>query len=568
MISLDAGEPKAPATPPGRTRWEAWSWLLAGWLLAAVLTWPLIRHVRSGVPKSLSDPLSEAWSVAWGGHAALSQPLRLFDGNVGWPAGPSLAFTDSLLGYLPAALVGSGPTAAVVRYNMLFLFTYALCFAAAALLARELGCSPLAAAVAGAAYAYAPARLGQLDHLNVLSTGGVPLTLFLLLSGYRRRRSWQVLAGWGVAAWQVSLGFALGIWFCYLMMAVVGISFMCWLRAGRPRIGRRLLLATAGGGVAFLLVVVALAQPYLAVIRNDPGATRSAYEVTAFSPPPRGFLTVAEDGRAWAGPTSVTRESLRWAPEMALFPGVLAVLLALVGLTWSPAPWRRRAGLAAATLVLAALSMGLAFRNGLLYRPLYEHLPGWSNIRTPGRLSFLWTLTLALLAAGGAQRLADAISSRVDARRSSQLTTRRWWAHAVVGLLLLGVIYEGAPRVPVVAVPNAPAALLGLRAPVVHLPSDPFVDSRFMLWSTTDFGRIGNDNASYIPTPLRQIRALKTFPDAASVRFLRTLGYRTVVLHRGLAAGTAWAHAADRPVAGLGIGRRDVDGLIIFELRP
>src|SRR5256885_457024 len=38
---------------------------------------------------------------------------------------------------MPAAVVGSGVKAAIVRYNLLFLFTYALAFLGAYLLARE-----------------------------------------------------------------------------------------------------------------------------------------------------------------------------------------------------------------------------------------------------------------------------------------------------------------------------------------------------------------------------------------------------------------------------------------------
>src|SRR5207249_1193661 len=77
--------------------------------------------------------------VAWVGHAMLHQPLHIFNANVFYPHPLSLAFSDSLLGYGPAAFFGSGTVAALVRYNLLFLFAWTLCFPAAYLLARELG---------------------------------------------------------------------------------------------------------------------------------------------------------------------------------------------------------------------------------------------------------------------------------------------------------------------------------------------------------------------------------------------------------------------------------------------
>jgi len=52
-----------------------------------------------------------------------------------WPLPDSLAFSDPLVGYAPAGLVGSGTHAAIARYDLLFLFAYALCFVGAYLLA-------------------------------------------------------------------------------------------------------------------------------------------------------------------------------------------------------------------------------------------------------------------------------------------------------------------------------------------------------------------------------------------------------------------------------------------------
>ena len=153
----------------------------------------------------------QAWEVAWGGHALRHQPLDYFQANTFWPLRNSLAFSDALAGYAPAGLVGDGFEAAIARYNLLFLFAYALAFAGAYLLARQLGAGRAGAAVAGAAFAYAPWRLEQDGHLHVLSSGGIPLSLFLLVRGYRSRAPGTVLAGWLVAAWQLRLGFTLGL---------------------------------------------------------------------------------------------------------------------------------------------------------------------------------------------------------------------------------------------------------------------------------------------------------------------------------------------------------------------
>jgi hypothetical protein len=70
-----------------------------------------------------------------------------------------------------------------VPANVMFLFAYALAFVAAYLLARELGVGRAAAVVAGVAFPYAPYRLEHDGQLNILSSGGIPLALFLGLRG-------------------------------------------------------------------------------------------------------------------------------------------------------------------------------------------------------------------------------------------------------------------------------------------------------------------------------------------------------------------------------------------------
>ena len=165
---------------------------IGGVLLAVAMTWPLTLRIRSVISQDLGDPLFQAWQVAWIGHAVLHQPLDLFQANIFWPLADSLAFSDALVGYAPAAVLAQqGPGSALVVYNVLFVFAYTLAFLGAYLLARELGAGRLGCVAAGAAFAYAPWRLAQNGHLQVISSGGVPLALFLLVRGYRRgsRRS-------------------------------------------------------------------------------------------------------------------------------------------------------------------------------------------------------------------------------------------------------------------------------------------------------------------------------------------------------------------------------------------
>ena len=514
--------------------------------------WPLPLHIGRDVPRDLGDPLPQAWQVAWNGHALLHQPLDWFQANVFWPLKNSLAFSDALLGYAPAGVLGSGPHAAIVRYDLLFLFAYALAFLGAYLLARELGAGRGGAYVAGAAFAYAPWRLEQDGHLHVLSSGGIPLALYLLVRGYRRGSGRTVLGGWLVAAWQLSLGFSLGLQLAYLL-ALLGIGLVVWAWRSGWRPPRRVLLATAAGGVAFCALAVVMARPYLEVGRDHPESKRSDRVVVAFSGWPRMYLTPPGANTVWSGATVEQRRKVKFVPEQTLFPGLTVLVLAGIGVA------RRRRldlALAAAVLLLAWLSLG--FHGGSFpwpYELVYHHLPGWNSVRTPSRLNTLTSLGLALLAAGGTTALA-----------------RRWrWIPSVLLFLVLlegaGFSSEGGPAHP--TVPPEPAGQRGLPDPQLHLPMSREGNRRYALWSTAGFPRLVNGRASFQPALTTAIATdMAGFPDARSVARLRALGVRTVVLHPNLAGGTSWEAAERKPVpTSLGLVRERRGDVVVFRLR-
>ena len=545
---------------------------LAGALLAVVLFWPLPLHLGTDIPLDLGDPLPQSWQVAWDGHALATQPLDFYQSNQFWPLPDSLAFSDALIGYTPAGLIGSGPHAAVVRYDLLFLFAFALAFLGGYLLARELGAPPWAAAVGGAAFACAPWRLEQGGHLHVLSSGGIPLTLFLLLRGWRRERPGLIVGGFAMAAWQMSLGFSLGLQLAYLLLILGAVAAAWWWRAGRPAIPRRLVVATLVGGALFAGASLVLARPYTRVLDAHPEAERTSVTIARYSGPPRMFLAASETSLVWGRATSGVRDGLRAVPEQTLFPGLAIVLLALAGLGWRGYPRPLRIGLGVGVLVLAVLSLGFQEDGAgrfLPYRLLYELLPGWQGIRVPGRLHTLTTLALALLAAGGAARAAAAVHTRRGRRAGAM----------VAAALVLAVLVEGSgfgidrggealAGYPHPTVPKAPAGLAGLPAPLLQLPAAPEDNRRYLLWSTDGFPRMLNGRTSFEPSFFQDVlKATACFPDRRSVTRLREIGVRTVVVHTDRPAQRPATPCPPAPSAAeLGLERERRGPLLVYRL--
>nr|WP_239102925.1 hypothetical protein [Actinoplanes siamensis] len=200
-------------------------------IFAVGLTWPTLRYPLHTLPQDLADPSRQAWQVAWLGHVLRTNPVKLWQSNAYFPTTDSLAYGDSLLGYAPAGLFGTGPEAAVLRYNILFVLAHALLLFGAYALVRQLGARPTGAAVAAAAFAFAPWRLAQEGHLDIVSAGAIPLALALLARGHGwsirygfrpgHRNAWWAALGWLVAIWQISLGFSLGVPFAYVLGAIV-----------------------------------------------------------------------------------------------------------------------------------------------------------------------------------------------------------------------------------------------------------------------------------------------------------------------------------------------------------
>jgi hypothetical protein len=552
------------------------AWVILGGVALAVLTsWPLVLHLPSRIAPDLGDPVRTAWQVAWVGHAMLHSPLHLFDANAFYPHPLSLAFSDSLLGYGPAAFIGHGTVAALVRYNLLFLWAWSLCFVGAYLLARELGLGRLGGAAAGIAFAYAPYRVTEAGHLHVISSGGIPLALFLLLRGYRRSSRGLVLAGWLVSAWQVSLGFTLGLQYCYLLAVITLAAVVYWWLAGRPALPRRLLAVTCIGIATMGVVAIYEARPYLKVASEYPTAKRTLKEVKNYSAGPAAWLSASSENRVWGDVTAGAREHIHSKNESVFWPGGLILVLAAVGLAAPLYARRLRIGLAVGIGVVSILALGMGLTGaGYPYRLLYDFAPGWDGVRVPGRVFTLATLFYALLAAAGVQWLAGLAGAW-----GKRHTVRA--AGAILGVvLLIGLLGEGAGHLAHPVVPQPKPAEVGLRGPLLDLPTDGPADRVWQYFSTDGFYDIPIGNSTFDIPQVDDLRGgMSGFPDKASIEKLRYYGIKTVVLHLTMPKlpgihGYALAEppdvpaAAAKPVAGLGVKRRRVGSLVIYEIEP
>ena len=360
-------------------------------VIALALTWPLAAGLTRDIPWDLGDSVLNCWILQWGADhwlRFLSGDFTAFRGyfnaNIFYPEPLTLAYSEHLtaqvLQILPVyALTGN----IVLSYNLLFLSTFVLSGLGTFLLVRELTGSARAGLVAGLLYAFAPYRIGQFSHLQVMSSQWMPFALYGFRRYFDTRRAWPLA---GAAAALVAQNWSCGYFLLYFAPFVA--AYVIYEMAGRG-LGKDLRTWASLGAAAAVVAgaTVPLLLPYLA-LREHGFGPRPLGEVAHFSADVYSYLTAHQAQSFWG---AVMRAFVK--PEGELFPSLIPVLLALAGVaaharvTWAvtrtrgadsePPAWRR-AVIYAAAVVLAWHALSIVV---ILARSGFEWQAGPLSIR-------------------------------------------------------------------------------------------------------------------------------------------------------------------------------------------
>ena len=501
---------------------------------AVLMTWPLATDLSHQLA-SWGDPVFQAWTLAWDVHAASTHPLNIFNANVFYPYRNTLAYSDYLFGQaalISPVLLKTGN--AILADNLSLLLSYALSGFAMYLLVVDLTGNRLAGIVAGFAYAFAPARMAQFEHLHLTSAEWLPLAVLAA------RRS---LIGRSIV-WAVVLGLLVvvqglfGIYYFYFLAILLGLVFAAYLIARR---NRSAVIAVVQAGVA-CLVGAALLLPILLpyqTVHDDLGVERTVEEMNKWRAVPSDYLAVSPRNRLLG-----SRLGMRYSRDLErdLFPGGLMILLAVLGLFNRRIGWERWMLLAVA-LGSILLSFGITGHvRGhdfpLPYRIFYDFVPGFKAIRVPARLGLLALVGLAGLAGLGLD-LVLRLLGRLPTR-----ATLKFVAGAGLSLLLVfGMAEEYTTRIPLpgrlpvtLAEAQRPdyAWLAAHPAPAIEFPmGEGIISSSWPnFWSTLHWNQVVNGYSGIAPPVYYIFRdEMKAFPSPRTVQLLQGIGVRNVVYH-------------------------------------
>jgi hypothetical protein len=292
--------------------------LLVYTIITMVIGRDVLTHLGSAIANDPGDPLLTAAILKWNAtHVPLTDAWYQFP--IFYPTRDTLTFSEHLLGLSVIAspiywLTGN----LVITYNLVLLLTFPLCAMAMYALVYRLTGSAAGAFVAGLAFAFAPYRISQLPHIQMLATFWAPLAL-LGLHAYVEtgRPRWLVLyaASWVLQG--ASNGYAL-VMFSFL----VGLWTLWFVILSRK------WHALAMIGLATVVAVLPLA-PVLyryTSVHSHFGFVRGYWEIRGFSADIAGLLCAPELLTFWGW------VRVKCGPEGELFPGVALMLLSILGL--------------------------------------------------------------------------------------------------------------------------------------------------------------------------------------------------------------------------------------------
>ena len=336
-------------------------------VIAVALTWPLAAGLTRDIPWDLGDSVLNCWILQWGADHWLrflggdfGAFRGYFNANIFFPEPLTLAYSEHLMAQvlqiLPVyALTGN----IVLSYNLLFLSTFVLSGLGTFLLVRELTGSARAGLVAGLLYAFAPYRIGQFSHLQVMSSQWMPFALYGFRRYFDTRRAWPLA---GAAAALVAQNWSCGYFLLYF--APFAAAYVIYEIAGRGLWKDLRVWASLGVAAAAVAgATLPLLWPYLELRQHGFGP-RPLQEVARYSADVYSYLTAHEEQSFWG---AIMRAFVK--PEGELFPALVPTLLAIVGVTayarvtWAVtrsrgadpgAPTWRRAAICAAAVALTS----------------------------------------------------------------------------------------------------------------------------------------------------------------------------------------------------------------------
>ena len=505
---------------------------MASLVLAVFMTWPLAAGLgslgRTGVTNdprfgTNGDGMFCLWNVSWVARTVVADPLNLFDANIFHPHKKSLAYSEAnivagVLG-VPAWWTTKNP---YFTLNVVILIAFATAWLCMGLLVRHLTGSDVAATVAGILYAFCPYVFAHTAHIQLMLTGGIPLSMLML----------HRLADTPTARRGLALGIALLVqalacaYYGIFAALMVGYAVLFLTLSRSLFRNRAWWMSVAIAALVAIAGVAPFFAPYLA-IQQDEGFARTLNDSVTFSANWSSYL--ASSAYAHRGLLRTIASWPRWNEVM--FPGLLTLTLATGGLIAAAIGNRRSAAPSEREAVILYGSLGLLTfwasfgPAGGLYSVLYN-IPMFSFLRAPSRMAIVVVLCLVVIGAFLVRRLTLIAGQH------------RGVAAGALTVAALADLATPMPWEPALALP-APYEVIA-KMPRGPLAEFPFYGGReawhlhtqYMTFSTSHWMPMMNGYSDHTPPQFRQDAfVLDSFPSNDRFAVLERARVRYIGIH-------------------------------------
>jgi hypothetical protein len=374
----------------------------------------------------------------------------------------------------------------------------------------------VAAVLAGIVFAFVPYRFDHFHHLELQAAFFMPLTLLFFdraaTTGSRRD------------AWLTMVMFVGQVYSCIyysIFLATALVPLAAWrLYYAAPDARGRFLQEMIPPLFAAMLAVAPYAIAYSA--NRESLGERLDRDVLLYSASLMNYLATPESNPVHGGWSRSFGSAERF-----LFPGLLAIVLAVIGAMTVD---RHRVALLIVGGTGFVISLGL-------HSPFYEVLRAiafpYRGLRAPARASILVFLAIAALAAFAWTRLLQGRSRRVKyaAALAMSLALLLEYRHKMEVWFTLpsqpAEVYRWLAGQPPAVVAEVPFA----RAETLHSISDGL----YMFNSTWHWHPIVNGYSGFFPSTFYDLADhTVAFPDDRSIEYLKARGVDLIVVHAGL----------------------------------
>lgn len=325
----------------------------------------------------------------------------------GFPTTPAVYPTDALMFILPVTRFITW------RFILHTMAAAALMF----LMMRRFGCRNSAAMIGAIAFGFSAFFISKIyaGHGYAIWTGTwIPLSILLLDQTIETKRAKYAILTGGCVGLQILGQHPQYVFYTLIAMALYTI----WKVIPQVVADRKLRRISTLAGLAVLTALFAFfvsahhLLPFLEFTRlsNRGGGTGYEYASSLSMHPAQIITAVFPSFMGSPKQQNSVFGALYW--DSAMYIGLIPFVLAIIAFFWVKGPR------ASYFKVLAVLSLLLALGDHTPFYKFIYHIPGFSMVRAPAKVLFLYSFAAAALAAYGAELLFS-VAPRLHPRRAN-----------------------------------------------------------------------------------------------------------------------------------------------------